>query len=164
MSRLPFLLAAVLIGTAASAHEYRIGEIEIVHPHMPAPPQGARTAAGYLEIRNLGTEADVLVGVEADFAKMSMLHLSKVDAAGVASMSHLEQLEIPPGATVTLEPGGYHVMFMGITGPVPEGQMMGATLTFEQAGPVEVEFIVDGPGAVHDHDTGTRDGSDAESE
>ena len=47
-------------------------------------------------------------------------------------------IEIPPGAATGLEPGGIHVMLMGLTGPLVEGESFSLTLTFERAGPVEV--------------------------
>ena len=56
------------------------------------------------------------------------------------------------GETVVLEPGGYHIMLMGLTKPLTEGEMVPATLIFEHAGRIEVEFMVDPPGGM-DHST-----------
>ena len=147
MKNILAILAALLLGSAAFAHEFKLGDLKIGHPHMPAPPKGAMSAAGYFTITNTGTTDDSLTGITAGFAKQAMVHGTKVDAAGVARMTDLPVLDIPAGATVTLEPGALHVMFMGISGPMPDGAMLPATLTFAKAGTVNVEFKVDKPGA-----------------
>ena len=110
---------------------------------------------GGMAISNAGAQADRLVGVSSAIAKSVSLHQSSVDANGVASMSPVKALEIPSGETVLLEPGGYHIMFMGLTGRFSEGDMLPVTLTFEKAGAIEMEFMVDpadGTAMEHDHD------------
>jgi len=68
-------------------------------------------------------------------------------------------LEIPAGGTVSLEHGGYHIMFMGLMAPLTEGQMVKGALIFERAGRVEIEFQVDPRGSMTDHMSG-HDGMD----
>ena len=106
---------------------------------------------------NAGAEPDRLVAVKADFPRVE-LHATEVDAAGVARMAAVEAVEVPAGATVTLEPRGVHVMFMGLAAPLaPEGRIP-AVLVFETAGEIAVEFAVEprgGDDAGHDaHGTG----------
>lgn len=144
------LIAALLISSAAHAHGTTHGTIEIIHPNIPQPAAGAKAAGGYMGITNSGTEADKLIGVETDAAAEAQLHISQVGADGVATMTHLDFIEIPAGDTVVLERGGLHVMLMGLTGTLTEGDMVKATLTFEHAGKVEMEFMVDPPGG-EDH-------------
>jgi hypothetical protein len=72
-------------------------------------------------------------------------------------MTHVEALEIPAGGTVSLERGGYHVMFMGLTGKLTEGEMHKATLIFEKAGRVEIEFQIDPPMGKGEMDHSTMD-------
>ncbi len=144
------LLAALMLTTAAHAHGVKTGDLEIIHPNIPQPPASAKSAAGYMAISNEGDHADRLIGVETGLAQKSMLHTTEHGADGVARMMHLEAIEIPAGDTVVLEPDGLHVMLMGLTATVKEGDMVPATLIFEQAGRVEVEFMVDPPGGV-DH-------------
>jgi periplasmic copper chaperone A len=67
-------------------------------------------------------------------------------------MEHIEALEIQPGETVSLEQGGYHVMLMGLTGPLKEGEMHKAVLIFEKAGRVEIEFMIDPPAGMGEMD------------
>ncbi len=146
------LLAALLLSTPVLAHSVAKGSIEIIHPNIPQPAAGAMAAAGYMGISNTGEHPDRLIGVETPAAQSAMLHQSMVDANGVASMAHVEALEIPAQDTVVLEPGGYHIMLMGLTQPLVEGQMVPAVLVFEQAGRIEMSFMVD-PADGADHTT-----------
>ena len=152
MKRTFGLVATLLLCSAPFAHAQGVtsGDLEIVHPAIPAPPAGARSAAGYLEIVNQGSAPDRLLGVETGGAKRAMLHTTDHADDGVARMVHLDAIEIPADGTVTLAPGGVHIMLMGLTGALSEGALVPATLIFEKAGRVEIEFSVDAPvGAEH---------------
>ena len=149
------LIAALLLGGTASAHELTVGDLQFIHPHLPQPAATAQVAGGYMAISNNGAQPDRLIGVSSSIAKSASLHQSSVDANGVASMAAVTALELPAGDTVLLEPGGYHIMFMGLTGRFSEGDMLPVTLTFENAGAIEMEFMVDpadGAAMEHDHD------------
>jgi hypothetical protein len=67
-------------------------------------------------------------------------------------MAHVEGIDIPANDTVVLESGGYHIMLMGLTQELTEGQMVPGVLIFEKAGRIEMEFAIDPPGGV-DHST-----------
>lgn len=137
--------AALLLAGPALAHEVMVGDLEIIHANIPQPAASAKAAGGFLAISNNGAEADRLIGVEADFAAKSETHESKVDANGIGTMEHVDFIEIPPGQTVNLEHGGYHIMFMGLKDTLKEGEMRKVTLIFEHAGRAEVEFMIDPP-------------------
>jgi len=82
-----------------------------------------------------------------------MLHETRIEN-DIARMQHVEGVEIPPGETVELAPGGTHVMFMRLAGPFREEDRIDATLIFEKAGRVAVEFHVQAIGAdapAHEH-------------
>ncbi|MDQ2065240.1 copper chaperone PCu(A)C [Xinfangfangia sp. CPCC 101601] len=144
------LLAAMLFSTAATAHSTNHGTLEIIHPNIPQPAATAKTAGGYMAISNEGDTPDRLIGVETEIAARAEVHLTEVNAEGIASMRHVEALEIPAGDTTLLEQGGAHVMLMGLNTQLTEGDMVKATLIFEQAGRIEIEFMIDPPGGV-DH-------------
>lgn len=147
-------LAALCLAAPVFAHEFTVGTLEIKHPHIPQPAASAKAAGGFMTIINTGTEPDRLISIESGIAAKSEVHESKVDANGVGTMTHIDALEVPAGGTVTLEHGGYHVMFMGLTAPLTEGTLHKATLIFEKAGRVEVEFSIDaatGQGGEMDH-------------
>jgi periplasmic copper chaperone A len=109
---------------------------------MREPPDGARVAGGFLRITNTGTQPDRLVSGAVPFAKRLEVHEMSMDA-GVMKMRELAQgLEIKPGQTVELKPGGLHVMFMDITERPKAGERRKTTLVFEKAGSVEVDIAV----------------------
>lgn len=150
-----FLLAlasASLIAGSALAHDYKIGDLKIEHPSIPQPMTRAMTAAGYLRIVNEGGTPDRLIGLESDAAESLQIHTTDHGTDGTARMRHIEALDVAAGETVALEQGGYHVMLMGLTKGLTEGDVVKATLTFEKAGAIEVDFHVEAPkGGAHDH-------------
>lgn len=143
----------LLMVCAASgyAHEITSGDLQIIHPHIPAPAGSAQVAAGYMGIFNAGEQADTLIGIEVGFAAKAKLHTTEFSADGVASMQHVVTLEIPAGDTVVLEPGGYHIMLMGLNRTMAVGDMVPATLIFERGGRVEMEFMIDPADGSVDH-------------
>ena len=141
---LAVILALCFAGTAF-AHSFTVGDIEIGHPYARAMLPGAKVGGGYLKVTNKGP-ADRLVAATSDRAASVQLHEMKIDG-GIMVMRELEDgIAVPANATVELKPGGYHVMFMNVAQPFKEGEMVKATLTFEKAGAVDVEFQV-GPAA-----------------
>ena len=155
MIRFALIIAAActaMIVTPAAAHEYKVGALKIGHPWARATPKGASVGAGYLSITNTGTTPDRLVGGTTAVSKRFEVHEMKMDN-GVMKMRMLAHgLEIKPGQTVTLQPGGYHMMFTGLKAPFKKGQHVDATLRFEKAGAVKVYFLVEGIGAMHSGD------------
>lgn len=146
------LLAAFLLTVPAHAHSVKKDKIEIIHPHINEPFAGARTAATYMAISNEGEATIRLIGIETPAAKKASLHTTEHGSDGVARMQPIAGIDIPAGETVVLEPGGLHVMLMGLTAPLKEGDMVPSTFLFEQVGPVAVEFMVDPTDGV-DHST-----------
>ncbi len=126
---------------------YKVGAIVIEAPWTRATPGGAQVAGGYLKITNPGQDADRLIGGSLPMASAVEVHeMSMTD--GIMKMRKLPKgLEIKPGQTVELKPGGYHLMFMGLRGGLKEGQTIKGTLVFEKAGSVEVEYQVAAIGA-----------------
>ncbi len=67
---------------------------------------------------------------------------------GVMKMRPVEGgLEIKPGETVTLQPGGYHMMLVDLKHPLEAGQDVKATLKFDKAGTVDVDYPIAAIGA-----------------
>lgn len=137
----------MLLSTSAFAHDYKVGDLHIVHPWSRATPAGAKVAGGFMKITNTGKTADRLIGGSAELANLFEVHEMAMNN-GVMQMRALDKgLEIKPGETVELKPGGYHVMFIDIKKPFEEGQKIKGFLTFERAGKVEVEFKIEPRGA-----------------
>lgn len=98
----------------------------------------ALAGAAYLTITNGTGKADALVGVTTPAAKNPELHQTTADASGMMAMQPVASIEIPAGGTVKLEPGGYHIMLINLTGELVAGSTIELTLQFEKAGPVTV--------------------------
>ncbi len=140
-SLVPALLLAVL-ATGASAHDYKLGPLVINHPWSRATPKSATVAGGYLKITNTGTTPDRLLSGASEIAKRFEVHEMRMEG-GVMKMRELKNgVEIAPGATVEFKPGSSHVMFVDVAKPFTKGDRVKATLTFEKAGKIDVEFAV----------------------
>lgn len=131
-----------LLSTAAVADSYKIGDLVIEAPYSRSTPPFAPVGGGYMTIINNGTEADTLVSGESSFSKSIEIHqMSMKD--GIMKMAELKGgLEIPAGETVVLDPGSYHLMFVTLAEQLKPDERRKATLKFEKAGEVDVEFLV----------------------
>jgi periplasmic copper chaperone A len=149
MFRTAFLAVAfaALVMSGAGAHEYTLGSLKIGHPWARATPKGATIGGGYLKITNNGTALDRLVGGTSEVSKGFELHEMSMDN-GVMKMRAMDKgVEIAAGQTIEFKPGGYHIMFVGLKKPLEKGQRVKATLDFEKAGKVDVEFLIESIGA-----------------
>ncbi|MEM6666754.1 MAG: copper chaperone PCu(A)C [Pseudomonadota bacterium] len=127
----------------AKAHvTITIGDIALTDMWTRATPPAAKAGGGYVIINNTGDTDDRLIAIETDAAPVSQIHeMSMTD--GVMKMRELaDGLVIPAGEAVQLKPGGYHLMFMGLTQGLKEGSEITVTLTFERAGAVDIVLPV----------------------
>lgn len=139
---LALLALAASLAPPAWAQDYKAGSLEISGPWTRATAPTAKAGGGYLTITNKGTAPDRLIAARSTASDKVEIHEMKMEGS-VMRMRELEKgLEIPPGATVTLAPGGFHIMFMELRSPLAKGSKVPVTLVFEKAGPVDVEFLV----------------------
>jgi copper(I)-binding protein len=147
---------AITAASSALAHDYKAGALKIGHPWTRATPNGASVGGGYLTVENTGPDADKLVGGTLAGAGRVEIHRMSMEGS-VMKMAPVEGgLVITPNETVSLKPGGYHLMFLDLKGQLKKGEMLKGSLEFEKAGKVEVEFKVEaiaakGPEGGHDH-------------
>ena len=95
--------------------------------------------AAYMRIANRASTADRLLEIRSDAARKTELHRTTIDENGLATMGPAGPVEIPAGDSTLLEPGGLHVMLMGVEETLPEGGVVRLTLVFETAGELTVE-------------------------
>lgn len=143
---LTLTLAALALASAATAEDFTKGTLTIVAPYAAATTPGQLSDAGFLKIVNTGNAPDYLTGVFGDFGILT-LHLTTIDANGVAKMTHIESLEVPAHSSVELKHASYHIMMMELKHPLKKGDKVAATLVFKNAGPVQIEFTI-GDGAM----------------
>ncbi len=132
------LLLLAVAAPAAAGSPVGVGDLEVSGAWARASIGTSRPGAAYFAVTNTGDAPDSLVAIASPAAAMPMIHATAVSDAGVARMEPVPTLEIPPGETVTLAPGGMHVMLMNLSAPLVEGQTLPLTLTFEKAGTVEI--------------------------
>lgn len=126
----------------APAQSFKIGSLVIEAPWARATPGGAQVGGGYMKITNSGKEADRLIGGSLPIAGEVEVHEMTM-VGDLMKMRRLpDGLEIKPGATVELKPGGSHLMFTGLRGGLKAGEAIRGTLVFQKAGTVEVEYRV----------------------
>lgn len=100
------------------------------------------TGAVYMRIANAGDTTDRLLGGTTEVAEIVEIHETS-DASGVMRMRLLaDGLEIPAGGAAALEPGGHHVMLIGLTRSLEPGMTYDFMLTFEHTGEVTVPVVV----------------------
>jgi copper(I)-binding protein len=156
----PALIALLLTVLAAQCGMAPSGQGD--NPQITVSNSFARPAAAggngavYLSLTNEGGSPDMLLSVESQVAEAVELHESKVDENDVMRMSLLTNLEVPPRGSVSLEPGGKHIMLINLKQELKPGEKISLTLNFEKIGPlsIEAEIREGGTGIEHpvDHD------------
>ena len=144
MSRRFIAACAVLAAIAsalAAAHGYGEGDIQVRHPWTRATPPGAKVAAGYLEIRNLGKTPDRVTGAATPAAERVEFHMTTLEG-DVMKMREVKGFEVPARQRLTLRPGGLHLMIIGLKQPLTMGGRVPLTLRFERAGEIKIELEV----------------------
>ena len=101
----------------------------------------ASNSAAYLTITMDGDASDRLVAAATPVAERAELHDHLMED-GIARMRPVDAIDVVPGEPVTLEPGGLHIMLMGLAKKLEPGEMLPLTLSFEKAGDMEVELSV----------------------
>ena len=136
------LFAAVVFTAPAFAQDVTVGSLTLSNLWARATPPKAPTGAGYLTITNNGSAADTLTAVSTPAAEIGELHIMEVKD-GIMTMHPVEGgIPIPAGGTVTLQPGGYHLMFVKLKHDLKQGEELPVTLTFAKAGTVEAELPI----------------------
>jgi periplasmic copper chaperone A len=144
MKRLALVTAVLALGIGgACAQSAKIGDIVINRPWAP-PAAKLSNSAAYMRLVDIGTAPDELVSAASPVAHKAELHVFDVDN-GIYGMHPVRAIEISPGAAATiLGPGGAHVMLEGLKQPLKAGESFPLSLTFKNAGKVEVEVSVEG--------------------
>jgi copper(I)-binding protein len=133
----------LLLAFLSAAAKGWAGELAVIEAYAPKSLTPKATSASvYLTLFNTGV-ADKLVSVATPAASMAMIHESRI-VDGVATMDMKHTLDIPAGGTVTMAPGGLHVMLTGLAAPLKEGEQIDLELVFEKAGAMKVSVPVSG--------------------
>ena len=133
-------LAALLALTAIPAHAQDKG-VTVVEPWARATPPGAKVGAAYLELKAAKGAADKLVSASSPVAGTVEIH-NHIMEGDIAKMRRVDFVPVPDGGSVTLEPGGYHIMLMDLKNQLKAGDTIKLKLKLEKAGEIEVDATV----------------------
>ena len=131
---------------AEAAGAVALGDLVVSQPWSRASPGGAQVGSGYFRVENKGKTADRLVGGSSGISAALEFHEMKMQG-DVMIMRPLASVDIAPGQSITFKPGGFHIMFTGLKQPLKQGESFRATLVFEKAGSVTLDFPVGSVGA-----------------
>jgi len=106
------------------------------------PALAGSNSAVYFRLVNWG-ESDRLIGVRAAIAPQADVHRTRTDAQGMMHMEAQEAVALPHNTEVVFEPGGLHIMLLGLTRDLLLDESTSITLVFEQAGEVIVDVPVE---------------------
>jgi periplasmic copper chaperone A len=141
------MIGLLALVAPALAQGQTAGDLAIGHPWTRPTPGTMTPGVGYMTVENHGPTDDRLLAAESPAAATVTMHRSEV-RDGVARMAPQEEgIAIPAHGSVSLEPGGYHLMLGGLKQPLTLGQSIPLTLSFERAGRVTVELRVERPSA-----------------
>ncbi len=163
-TRILSILAAAFLPGLALAHDpapepqARLGDLSVQGAFLRATPARAPVAGGYLAITNDGADDDRLVAVTAPIGERVEIH-EMAEEDGVMVMREIEGgVPLPAGETTRLQPGGLHLMVLGLDQQLAEGETVEMVLTFEQAGDLSLPFDVLAINARHHPDMPAGDG------
>jgi periplasmic copper chaperone A len=138
---LMFSLAAVLI--SASCRPQAAKELTIANAWAPATPPTATVGAAYLEI--VAANADTLLGGSTPAAAKVEMHTNS-EQGGMMRMRQLPSVDLRPGQSFSFQPGGAHLMLIGLKAPLLPESHLALTLRFKNAGDLVVDVPVAAPG------------------
>lgn len=139
-----FLLSSLfLVSTPSWSHETASDHTLEISDVWTRKTRRTTSAAVYLKVHNATDTPDTITAVSSPIANMATLHLSQ-EVDGVMRMDMQDSIAVPVGATVSFEPGGLHIMLMGLSNPLAEGDVFPVTMSFEKAGDVTVYVDVMG--------------------
>ncbi len=118
------LLGLVLLAAAAAAH----GQVEVRAAWVRGTVDGQTTAGAYMQLTS--DRRASLLGAESPAARSAEIHEMKMDG-NVMRMRAVPRLELPPGKTVELKPGGYHMMLVDLKRPLKKGELIPIRLKVE---------------------------------
>lgn len=144
------VLGATLVVAAgsAAAGDAKLGDVAIQGAWARATAGQAKNGAAFMTVVNAAKQADQIVAASAPVSAKTELH-THIKDGDVMKMRQVPAIDLGAGQTVTLQPGGLHVMFIDLKEPLKEGASFPLTLKFAKAGDVQVTVEVKAAGAMN---------------
>lgn len=118
-----FIFAIIISGNLYAT------ELQVKHAWVREAPPGAKANAAYMQLLNPSSSPVTITSLTANCCAELMLHrtLYKNDRA---IMEHVDQITVPEHSSITMEPGGLHIMLMRIKSPLTAGDIIEVQLHF----------------------------------
>jgi copper(I)-binding protein len=154
MKKILFLAVLLIAFVSAVVFAEKTTPLQVENAWARESPPTVANGAAYMTLFNSGDETDRLVAASGNIAETIELHTHLMED-GVMKMRQVEAIEVSTEAHTVLEPGGLHIMLIGLQAPLQAGQTFPLTLEFEKAGKmtidVEVAKMGDMPMSGHQH-------------
>ncbi len=121
--------AVVTLATLLLATNLQAADVEVVEPYARATAPGQMNSAAFMQLKNTGTATRV-IGASSTAAEAVELHTHQNDQ-GVMRMRQIEAIDLPANETITLAPGGLHIMLIGLPQALAAGSTVDLKLEFE---------------------------------
>ena len=142
MRKIPHFV--ITVTTFLLSHPALAGEVTITDAYFRTSSPIAKAGAAFMQITNHADADDRLIAITSDIAIRVEMHRNIDAGNGVMQMRRIDGgIVVPAGASHTLARGGDHLMFMGLTRPVADGDLITVVFTFEFVGEISVEIPVD---------------------
>lgn len=144
------LSVALLMGLPIASSAQQMSDnasLVVENPWARASLGKSRPGGAYLTVRNEGSDPISLIGLRSEISGMASIHETRTNSDGVSSMTPANEILIPAGGMIALEPGGYHAMLMQLQSPLVEGQTFPLTLLFSDGTELEITVPILGIGA-----------------
>ena len=154
------LLVLTVLTFVTSAEDFRAGSIHIRAPFSSALPPISKNGAVYLTLTNHGHLSDQFVGAATPIAEHAEIHTHRMED-GMMKMRKVDDVELPPHEEIVFAPGGKHIMLIGLSQALREGEHFPLMLHLKEAGHVMVKVVIEATGATsatkseHDHGSPT---------
>jgi periplasmic copper chaperone A len=122
------------------------GNITVDNATLRATAPGVPVSAAYMTLENHDDTERVLLTAHTDLAASVELHSHVMDG-GMMKMRRLDSIPIPAGGRVTFEPGGLHIMLIGLKQALNAGDHKEIELEFDDSTRINVSFEVIAPGS-----------------
>lgn len=134
-----FVLCLLLTVTAGA--DGIADKITVNDPYVRAVPPVVKTSAAFMQFQNSGAVERFLVSASTPAAAAVELHMHTMDE-GVMRMRRIAHVRLPPGETVSLQPGGLHIMLFDLSEPLVAGDTVPIMLTFDDGSTKQISAEV----------------------
>ncbi|MBF0275700.1 MAG: copper chaperone PCu(A)C [Nitrospinae bacterium] len=139
INRIALLFLFVAVGFTSTVHAKEVAakSIKVHKPVVYATLPGTTTAPVYMELKNVGSENVTVTRVNSTVSVKAEIH-GHIHSGGMMKMNYQPKLEIRKGSSVVMEPGGYHIMLIGLNKKLVAGEQVELSFTFSDGSSLTV--------------------------